>query len=550
MLLPLVVALALVSLRIDHRSVPAAQAAPADPFRALLAHSRDLGPVAAAANTSFVALVRDQTAPRRSAEIAAMYDPSSTTFGRYQTAQQWSSAHDAAAHDARRAAAFLKPFGIAVRWQPGTDSVLIGGPAASIERVFRVRIHAYMTPSGGRYAASTRDPIVPPQLSAELAGTGHISSYPDRRARILPVSGLRPGDLLTAYNIKPLRSHGLTGAGETIVFIEIDAFSQDDLNLFTKHFGLPAMRPNIANGVTLSKIEGEADLDLEVAHEIAPRARLLVYNCSNCTDTAMVQLESQVVRANPRSIISISLGACETAEGSQTVKAEANIFAEADALGETVLVASGDNGAYTCLEQAWGATPSPQYVSVSSPSSAPGVTAVGGTSLSLTANSSWYREEAWQNAPASSGTGGGISAYFARPSWQYGPGVVNAYDSSGRREVPDVSADGDPLTGAQVVIQGQLAEVGGTSQATPIWAAIIADINQYLQQHNRQVVGFMNPALYALAAGSPPYPPFHDITVGDNLLYPATPGYDLATGLGTPNAWNLARDLTVYEGKR
>ncbi|MBV9278551.1 MAG: S53 family peptidase [Chloroflexi bacterium] len=238
------------------------------------------------------------------------------------------------------------------------------------------------------------------------------------------------------------------------------------------------------------------------------------------------------------------------AEGSQSTAAEAGVFARADALGETVLVASGDSGAYTCINQDWGATPSPQYISVSSPASGPGVTAVGGTSLSLNRNSTWYREEAWQNAAATAGSGGGISAYFARPAWQRGPGVVTSDDTSNRREVPDVAADADPLTSSQVVIDGRLTQAGGTSQAAPIWAGMMADIDQYLRQRKLPLAGFLNPALYALAASKPSYAPFHDIAVGDNLVYPATRGYDLATGLGTPDAWNLARDLADYEGGR
>jgi kumamolisin len=125
---------------------------------------------------------------------------------------------------------------------------------------------------------------------------------------------------------------------------------------------------------------------------------------------------------------------------------------------------------------------------------------------------------------------------------------MNSYNSSNHREVPDIAADADPLTSAQVVISGQLTQAGGTSQAAPIWAGMMAVIDSYLRHNRRPVAGFLNPALYRLAAGKPAYPPFHDVTVGDNLVYPATPGYDLASGLGTPDAWNLARDLAAHEG--
>lgn len=530
------------------RTAPAeyvASAAPlGDPFHALLARSRDLGSAAPSQTVAFLVRLRDPLARRRVEELAAIYTPSSKSFGHYQTAR-----YESAPPTVRAARAFLSRLGMTAVWEPGSSWLVLKGPAQAVERVFQVRIHDYVASSGRRFYAAAGDPLIPRQLAGVITGTGHISSYPDRQPNIIPADGLRPRDLLTAYDITPLRSRHLDGSGETIAFIEIDGFRQADLNAFTQHFSLPAMHPTIAAGTSLLKVQGEAELDLEIAHEIAPGARLVVYNCSAvCTNNQMLQLESQAVRVNERSIISISLGGCEQAEGAQYVQSESNVFAQADALGETVLVASGDTGAYTCLEQDYSAAPSPRYVGVSSPASDPNVTAVGGSSLDLNANSTWYREQAWQNSASTSGSGGGMSAYFSRPSWQRGPGALTSYDTKNRREVPDIAGDADPLTGAQVVISGQLTQVGGTSQATPIWAAMMALIDQYLRKQGRPVAGFLNPALYSLAAGRPAYPPFHDITQGDNLLYPATPGFDLATGLGTPDAWNLARDLATYEG--
>jgi kumamolisin len=499
---------------------------------------------------AFLASLRDPAVRQHATDLAALYDPRSPAFEHYKTPAQWVRRFAPMQHTVRSVQAFLSREGVAASWQPGTDWLTIGGPARAIESVFRVGIHGYISRSGRQFYAAPRNPVVPSPLAAVLRA-GRISSYTNLRPSILPVDGLRPADLLKAYDVSPLRARGFNGRGETIVFIEIDGYRQSDLDAFTQHFGLSAARPTIADGGRLSNVEGEADLDLEVAHEIAPAARLVVYDCGTCSDSALAQIESEAVRANPRGIISISLGGCEAAEGSTDVRAESSVFAQADALGETVLVASGDSGGFTCLQQDWGATPSPQYIGVSSPASSPNVTAVGGTSLSLHADSSWYREEAWQNAPATGGSGGGVSAYFARPSWQRGPGVISSSNPSNRREVPDISADADPLTSAQVVINGQLTQAGGTSQAAPIWAGMMALIDQYLRQAGRPAAGFLNPALYRLATSRPAHPPLHDITVGDNLVYPATPGYDLATGLGTPDAWNLARDLVVYEsGKR
>jgi kumamolisin len=124
---------------------------------------------------------------------------------------------------------------------------------------------------------------------------------------------------------------------------------------------------------------------------------------------------------------------------------------------------------------------------------------------------------------------------------QAGPNAGNA------RAVPDVAADADPASGAAIVTAGHAQQGGGTSQAAPIWAAIAVLIDQYLHCQGLGPVGFMNPALYHLASTRQPYPPFHDVTRGSNLVDPAGPGYDLATGLGSPDVWNLARDLAAYE---
>jgi kumamolisin len=420
----------------------------------------------------------------------------------------------------------------------------VAGTAGAIERLFGVRIERYRSRSGVHFYASPRDPMVPPPLRRVIASTGHISSYQLVRAQAIRPGGMTPADLLSAYDIKPLRSRGLTGAGQTISFIEIDGFDQTDLTNFAQQFNLPPLRPQIANGIQLSKVEGETELDLEVAHEIAPGARLRLYNCPNgCSGSDLVSLESRAVRENPRGIVSVSIGACEPAAGRGDAQAESSAFSATGALGVSVFVASGDNGAYTCLDQDWGAPPGPRSLGVSLPASVPGVTAVGGTRLSLNSDSSWYREEVWENPAETTGSGGGRSVYFGRPSWQRGAGTGGSM-----RELPDISAVADPLTSAQVVIGGSLTEAGGTSQAAPIWAGMTALINQYLKKQGRPVAGFLNPALYRLASANPPYPPLHDVTLGTNLAYSAGPGYDMATGLGTPDAWNLARDL-ASEGR-
>jgi kumamolisin len=158
----------------------------------------------------------------------------------------------------------------------------------------------------------------------------------------------------------------------------------------------------------------------------------------------------------------------------------------------------------------------------------------------------------WEDPVETGGTGGGVSAFYSMPSWQQGPGVNNTqYNPNTMRSIPDVSADADPASGAAIYVStpsgSEWTQGGGTSQSTPIWAGIAALINQYLQQKGLHRVGFLNPALYHIADSNVSYRAFHDITVGTNLYYPATPGYDIASGLGTPDVWNLALDLEAYQ---
>lgn len=516
-----------------------------NPFAALLSHSRDLGPLAGPATVRFVVSLRDAISVTEAERLAAVSDPRSRSFGSYLSPRRYASLTGPSPSRVRTALVILRRHGLRGSWSAGAGWMVIAGPARAMDRYFRVRIDRFRSRSGVRFYASRRNPALSGPLRRVVSAVGHISSYSTVRRESIRPGGLVPSDLMSAYDIKPLRDQGLNGAGQTIAFIEIDGYDQADLDAFTQRFNLAPMQPQIVNGVQLSNIDGEAELDLEVAHEIAPRARLRVYNCpNNCSGSDLVNLEGRAVRDNPRGIVNISIGACEPAAGRGDAQAESAAFSPTSALGVSTFVASGDNGAYTCLDQDWGSPPGPQSLGVSLPASTPGVTAVGGTRLSLNPNSTWYREEVWENPAETTGSGGGQSVYFSRPSWQRAPGTAGAM-----RQLPDVSAAADPLTSAQVVIRGSVTEAGGTSQAAPIWAGITALINQYLRRQGKPVAGFLNPALYQLAAGSPQYPPFHDVTLGTNLAYRAGPGYDMATGLGTPDAWNLARDLAAMSSR-
>jgi kumamolisin len=522
-------------------NVPARIAIRSDPFHALIAGSTDLGPLSGSHNVSFILLIRDPGAAQQGADLAAMYNPDSRTFGRFLTPRQLQHYGPAPA-TITRVRAFFRRAGLSTRWQAGASWLTVEGPAPAVDHTFHVDVHRYVSAGGIRYAASARDPTVPMRLRKDVVSAGRIDTYRERVHTVLrsvPAGGLTPDGLLTAYDLKALRDMGLDGSGETVAFVEIDGFKQPDFDQFTGKFGLPAMSPVVKFGGADSNVQGEAEMDMEVVHEIAPGAKLVVYNCGNCSDAQMSDARDRMAKDNPGAILSDSIGGCELGIGSVNTDADRRAYGDADSLGESAFAASGDSGAFDCLD--WGSAPSPSYVAADEPPSVPTVTSVGGTRLSVNRDGTWYREETWENPAETSGSGGAPSQFYARPSWQSAPGV-----SGDKREEPDVSADADPISSPTVNIGGQFGQVGGTSQAAPIWAGMTALIDQYLRSKGLRRVGFMNPALYALASNPQPYPPFHDITQGGNLFFNAAPGYDLATGLGSPDGWNLARDLEQY----
>lgn len=185
------------------------------------------------------------------------------------------------------------------------------------------------------------------------------------------------------------------------------------------------------------------------------------------------------------------------------------------------------------------------------------MTDVGGTSLSTDKRGAWATEAGWADYPVTQGTGGGVSNLFERPDWQRGvlvpPGSITTTqqipDPATHRLTPDISAAADPATGA-AIFNCQSADTdcqpqpgGGTSQSAPIWAGLTALINEYLTTHGKRAVGGdLNRLLYQ-AAASGTRPAFHDVITGGNAVYDCAPGFDLATGLGTPDTNNLALDI-------
>jgi kumamolisin len=210
--------------------------------------------------------------------------------------------------------------------------------------------------------------------------------------------------------------------------------------------------------------------------------------------------------------------------------------------GTSVFDASGDTAGLECKGgENWSAPPGPDDIGLDAVSSIPSVTSVGGTTLSTSPRGQWVGEYAWVDSPLTQGTSGGVSILFDRPPWQ--SQLRTERDTTKRRRLsPDVAAVSDPFTGVRFIYKQTEVLGGGTSQAAPIWAAMTALMNEYLNANGGRPIGNANAVLYRVAAGAN-LPGFRDIVRGGNAVDIAHPGYDLVTGLGTPNVYNLAQNI-------
>ena len=497
----------------------------------LLEQAHDLGPSRAATAEVLVAL----RAPRRPASLLG-----------------WAARH-----------------GLRATWFRGQPTALLAARPAVLGRALGVRIDDFRLPGYRVFYASRRGGQVPAPLDAEVATVSRITSFGQVQSVGDPpgpaTGGLAPGGFLNAYDVRPLWQHGDLGQGETIVFFEVDGYHPADLAAYAARFGLPRVADPLPHiGPLNAKVLGESDMDLEVAHAIAPDATLVYVNLAafggkNSSPAAQfLQAFSTVAQEYPGAIWSASLGLCEDIFSRSDAAAVNNAVRVAEQAGTSAFVASGDSGGLECLGL-HSRDPRIPAAGVSFPGDLPQVTSVGGTALQLTTAGQVLGTAAWTEPLLSQGSTGGPSTLFSQLPWQRAPGVISSLSDGspcgqpgGRycREVPDVSADAAPSSGAAVRVNGRWLSEGGTSLATPVWAALTALIDQYLRGRGDAPVGFANPWLYRLASGSPPFPAIHDVTVGTNDFFPAGPGYDMVTGLGTPDAWNLARDLAPLTGRR
>ncbi len=387
----------------------------------------------------------------------------------------------------------------------------------------------------------------PPGTMSEPAPPGKPKNAPDGSFQVT--------DLAKLYGFPA----GLDGTGQCIALIELNdtdnsghptgtGYTLSDLNTYFKSLGLATpsvVSIGVDGGANVPiadpNTDGEVTLDIEVAGAIAPGAQIAVYFAPNTTagfiDAVNAALHDTVRRP---SVISISWGGPEDGSPPQFLNGMAQAFADAAILGVTVCCASGDNGSADMEQQGWDKKPHVDF-----PASIPYALGCGGTKLTGT-GSSINSEVVW-NEGANGGSGGGVSNAFAKPSYQSSTKVPKSPAKRSGRGVPDVSGDADPQSGYQVFVGGKPAVYGGTSAVAPLWAGLIALINQRLASKKSNPVGFLNPLLYKQLLQ---FGVLNDITSGNNDvygglrgLYKAGPGWDACTGLGSPNGTKLLKAL-------
>jgi kumamolisin len=279
--------------------------------------------------------------------------------------------------------------------------------------------------------------------------------------------------------------------------------------------------------------DGQVALDLEVSGAVAPKAQIVVYFAPNNDQGYLQAIEAALADSAHRpSVLLIDWGSAENVWQTAIRQSINNALGKAAARGITVVVAAGDDGA---RENQSDGKPHVDF-----PASSPWVLAVGGTRL-IAAGNAIASETVWNDGKTGGATGGGISEVFPRPDWQSAIAVAAAADSLNGRALPDVAANASPTTGYQVLVDGQRIVIGGTSAAAPLWAGLIALLNQGLG-HN---IGHFNPTLYQKLG---PSGIFHAVTVGNNSIgnvkgYPAGSPWNACTGWGTPDGKRLLEAL-------
>ena len=534
----------------------------------LPAGSRDAGPLRGGAEVRATVALRARHAAGLAAYATAVSTPGSPDYRRYLSVAQFRARFAPRTGAVRALAAHLRGEGLVVGRPTANGLALpIHAAARVMDDALSTSMQRFVTPGGQTGAAPTSPPrlgragdglvqgvvgldTVAPTAAVRVgrrldadrakAATGKrnrkrirkrtrasataAGPRPCAAARSAAASGgsLTADEVAARYGLENFQAAGDEGAGMTIGVYELEPFSAADVASFQACMGTSTSLSveSVDGGPGGGTGTGEAAMDVEDLIGLAPQAQIRVYE-GPPTGTRAYDTYAAIVSDDAASIVSTSWGLCESEQGAAAAAAEDVLFQEAAAQGQTILAASGDNGADDCGDGAAGAD---------DPAAQPWVTAVGGTEAGSAGDTVWNS--------AMGASGGGASRFWARPAWQtaFQPQTSVSCGAAGTacRELPDISADADPSTGYTAFFRGAWHTVGGTSVAAPTVAALAALANASPACAGRRL-GFLDPALYRNAAN------IRDVTSGSNSFagvpgFAAGPGYDMASGLGTPTS--------------
>jgi subtilase family serine protease len=588
----------------------------------LPAHSISLGALGSSAELHVEVTLKLPHRGAVSAYLQALSNKTSPDYRRFLAKGQFGelfgpSSTEVAAVDAVLRADGLHPGPVS------SNHVMIpvSAPAPVLDRAFHVSLERYRLPGGRQVFTALSPPGISSAVSSDiesvlglndlvqlhslLARTSTAAKLAPRSARLLrSVAGEpKPCDAaiaaaehygsLTAnrfasyYGLTPLYALGDFGQGVHIALAEFEANLPSDIDAYKACYGVHTTVNYIvadSPGPAAGPGSGEAALDIENVVGLAPRATIDVYQgASSPGSSDIYNVYSDIVTTDIDQVVATGWGLCEqdieaASGGAAFLSSEQALFAQAATQGQTVFAAAGDSGSSGCYPNS--GSPSADSLSVDDPASQPNVIGVGGTSIGATAETVWNDSKSTDGGAG----GGGVSTIECMPSYQPQSTSSGKSNTAGlitsdsvkatscasgyMREVPDVSADADPDSGYVIYWTPDspgdqaawLGGLGGTSAATPLWAAIAAlvDSSPFCADYgstdpasqtmlSNDATGLMAETLYYLADS--PYASFvfYDITSGNNYfspagksanaggLYPATAGYDMASGLGSPS---------------
>ncbi len=543
----------------------------------------DRGRVEGSFRLGYVQMMFQQTPAQRAdldQFLASQRNPLSPNYHVWLTPEQYADRFGLSQTDLARVATWLRSAGFTIEYTArGRDWMAFSGTADQIEAALHTSVHRYAVGGETHFAIDT-EPAIPSDLKPLVATMFGLNDFhPKRMVKAANASSsgnsLAPGDLATIYDINKLYTQGLDGSGQKIAIVGQTQVNLADITQFRSNYGLGAANVKLVLGGTDPGVSPddlvEADLDLEWAGAIARNATLYYVYGTDAATAAFYAIDQKLAP-----IVSMSFGICEAYAQASPVAYEAEAK-KGNAMGITWVASSGDSGAAGCdydqLTAALG-------LAVNFPASIPEVTAVGGTEFNEGTGTFWgstngsnggsalsyIPEMAWNDTgdirnecnpgailPVSqkqclglSSTGGGVSTYYSKPAWQVGPGVP----ADGQRDLPDVAMAAALHDPYNIITSGQSVQVGGTSAAAPVFAGILALLNQELKGTG---VGNINATLYGLALSSPAM--FHDVINNNNIVpciagspecgpdnnlgYNAGIAYDLTTGLGSVDAFNF-----------